>query len=130
MEKYYFLIVILAGLGFVLAHEFGHFAAADLFGLEPKFVLGTQPDYALLGFFIGISHLSGSAAAEAFVILGASAIPLIISLSLLFISKAFDLKELDFISKIFFILIVVNLIPLPGIEMADASKLLKIFLPG
>lgn len=130
MVKYHLLIVILAGLGFVLAHEFGHFAAADMLGLEPKFVLGTKPDFALMGFFVGISHLHGSAAAEAFVILGASVIPLIISLSLLFASKAFNFKELDLIAKIFFILIVVNLIPIPGVEMADASKLLKIFLSG
>ncbi len=118
------VLILVSGISFIFFHELGHYVAAEALGLKPSFVLGYIPDATFMGFSAGVSHLPSNNMIEGFVILGATILPLILLLIFAAASKVFEMEDLMFVAKIYFILIVVNLVPIPGIDALDANKLI------
>ncbi|HLE07869.1 MAG TPA: hypothetical protein VI933_04615 [archaeon] len=118
------VLILISGISFIFFHELGHYVAAEALGLKPNFVFAHVPDNMFMGFSVGVSHLQSSSAMEGFVILGATILPLILLFIFIAASKVFEIEDLMFVAKIYFILIAVNLVPIPGIDALDANKLI------
>lgn len=124
MEWAKLLALALIGIEFILLHELGHFAAAAYLGLKPHVAM--QAGNFAAGFFLGVSHAPAGPAETGIVILGASMLPLLLSIATAIYVFKSGRVELLLIAEIFLILVLVNLVPLPGIEISDANKLFSI----
>jgi len=126
MNKVYFfriVLIIVAGLSFVLAHEFGHFFAAQTFGLQPSFVAGNMDSGAgFLGLSLGVSHMATTTSQDFIVIIGATLLPILIIILLLGATAITGMEEFRILAEIYFILVVINLVPIPGAGQLDANK--------
>jgi len=128
MNKLYFfriVLIIVAGLSFVIAHEFGHYIAAASFDLDPVFIVGNIDSGAnLLSTSVGVSHTAAATASQDFIIiLSATLLPIAIIIGLLGAAAVTGMEEFTIIAEIYFILIIMNLVPVPGIEHLDSNKM-------
>ena len=124
MEWLKLLALVLLGAEYILLHELGHFAVAAYFGLNPQIVM--QAGNFATGFFLGVSHAPAGPVETGIIIRGASMLPLLLSIAAASYVFKSGRVELLFIAEIFLLLVLVNLVPLPGLEQADANKLFSI----
>ncbi len=119
-------LILLIGLSFVAVHELGHFIFADFSGLNPSFEYKIAEKSSLSGLFglsIGVGYNPAAAADSFFVVLGATVLPLLVALVALAGYAATNRQEFALLFEVYIILILINLIPLPGTENLDANKL-------
>jgi len=119
---YRIALIFLAGISYIFAHEFGHYIVAAEYGLKPAFVYGSH-NTGFLGFAIGVSHLATTPAQNFFIIFGATMLPLVLVVLLTGASVLKESEDLALIAEIYILLILINLIPIPGMDYMDANKL-------
>lgn len=120
---YRLLLIFLTGACYVFLHEFGHYAVAAGYGLNPSFVYGGQGDTGLLGMALGVSHLATTPMQTFFIVMGATVLPLIAVMLLTGASLLTRNEDVALLAEVFMILIVVNLIPIPGAGHMDANRI-------
>ena len=117
------LLIVLTGLCYIIAHEFGHYAMAADYSLDPTFVYGNGAGSNMLGMALGVSHLATSQSQNFFVIFGATLLPLAIGVVLAGAALLRDNEELALMAEVFFLLTLINLVPIPGMSSLDANKI-------
>ena len=119
--------IFLIGLSFVFFHEFGHFIFAQAMDLNPSFQYKTSDHSSVSGLFglsMGVAYKPTAVLTENFfVVLGATAVPLVIAILALFAYAKTSRPEFGLIVEIYMILIIVNMIPIPGSGNLDANKI-------
>ena len=120
---YRLLLIFLTGACYVFLHEFGHYAVAAEYGLNPSFVYGGQGDTGLLGMALGVSHLATTPMQTFFIVLGATILPLLAVVLLTGASLLTRNEEIAIITELFILLIIINLVPIPGAEHMDANRI-------
>ncbi len=124
MEFIKFAAIVLIGLEYVLLHEIGHYLFAAALGLDPQIVFSFEN--AASGFLIGVSHAQASFVESGLIILGASFVPLVFIVLTLLYAHSSKRYEFFLIAEIFLIMVIVNMLPIPGLADADANKLFSI----
>lgn len=117
------MLIFLTGACYVFLHEFGHYAVAAEYGLNPSFVYGGQGDTGLLGMALGVSHLATTPMQTFFIVLGATILPLLAVVLLTGASLLTRNEEIAIITELFILLIIINLVPIPGAEHMDANRI-------
>ncbi len=119
-----FVAIVLIGLEYVLLHEIGHYLFAAALGLDPQIIFSFEN--AASGFLVGVSHAQAGFVESGLIILGASFVPLIFILITLLYVYSSKRYEFFLIAEIFLLMVIVNMLPIPGLADADANKLLSI----
>ncbi len=107
-------------------HEMGHFIFAQSMGLNPSFQYGTVDKSSISGLFglsVGVAYEPTVLVNNFFVVLGATILPLLIAIFALTAYAKTNRPEFGLIVEIYMILIMINLIPLPGSDNLDANKI-------
>ena len=119
---YKILLIIFTGLLYIGVHEFGHFIVASGYNLDHSFVYGSHGGNSLLGTALGVSHLATTPTNTFFIVFGATLLPL--ALMLLLTGGAIFKKneDLALMAEVLILLIVINLIPIPGMNHIDANR--------
>lgn len=120
---YKILLIILTGMLYIFAHEFGHFVVAQEYGLNPGFVYGGQGDNSILGTALGVSHQATTPVQSFFIIFGATMIPMAIAVFFTGAAVFKGNEEFALMAEIFILLIVINLVPIPGAGNMDANRM-------
>lgn len=120
---YRVLLIFLTGALYICAHEFGHYAVAADYNLNPSFVYGGQGSAGLLGMALGVSHQATTPVQSFFVVFGATLLPLAAVLLLTGASVLKGNEDIALIAEVFILLIFINLIPIPGVAQMDANRL-------
>lgn len=121
-------LIFLTGAIYIFAHEFGHYAVAAEYGLNPTFVYGGQGNTGLLGMALGVSHTATTPVQTFFVVFGATLLPLAAVIVLTGASVLKDNEDLALMAEVFILLIVINLIPIPGMGHMDANRVWNFLL--
>jgi uncharacterized MAPEG superfamily protein len=126
---YRVLFIFLVGALYIIAHEFGHYAVATEYGLDPVFVYGNHGGSSMLGTALGVSYRATTAGQNFFVIFGATMLPL--ALAVLATGGAIlkRSEDLSLIAEVLIVLIAINLVPIPGVAQLDANRVWN-FLMG
>ena len=105
----------------------GHFLFAQSMNLDPIFQLknsDNSPISGLFGLSMGVAYKPTALLTESFfVVLGATIVPLIIAIMALAAYAKTNRPEFGLIVEIYMILIMINMVPLPGSENLDANKI-------
>lgn len=119
------LTIIAIGLSYIIMHEIGHFIFASYFGLSPSFIHDTN------GFFsaVGVSHGPGTAVQEFYVIFGATLLPLLVAIISLVMGYKNKNENLVLVTEIYLVLVLINLLPIPGFDFLDANKMWELIGP-
>ena len=117
------MLIILTGAMYICAHEFGHYLVAADYNLDPMLVYNGQGASNIMGMAIGVSHKATTAEQSFFIVFGATLIPL--ALVVLFTGGSLLKRneDLALMAEVFIMLIVINLVPMPGMEQMDANRL-------
>ncbi len=121
-------LILLAGASFIFAHEGGHWLAAQFYGLNPGFVWSGASS-GLLGLAIGVVHEAANPIQQLVIILGATLLPLSIAIIFAGLSHFSRNREIAIVAELYILLIVVNLIPIPGVGQLDANRVWAAVLP-
>lgn len=122
-------VIVLAGLSFILAHEFGHWIAAESYSLNPTFVWGGASS-GLLGLSIGVMHMPATPVQQTVIILGATMLPLILMVMMAGIAHLNRSETAALFAEVWMLLIFVNLVPIPGNGQLDANKIWAVVFPS
>ena len=120
---YRILLIILTGACYVFIHEFGHYAMAAEYQLSPNFVYGSYGSSNILGMALGVSHRATTPVQSFFVVFGATIVPLALAV---FLTGAAVLKgneDMALMAEVMILLIMINLIPIPGVGNMDANRI-------
>ena len=120
---YRVLLILLTGILYVVAHEFGHYAVAAEYGLQPAFVYGSHGNTGLLGMALGVSHLATTDAQSFFIVLGATLLPLALVVVLAGAHALKGHEDILLVAETFILLIIINLVPIPGAGEMDANRI-------
>jgi hypothetical protein len=121
-------LIILVGASYVLIHETGHYLIAESYGLHPSFVY-SGANSGLLGLALGVSHLPATAEQQMAIIFGATILPMLLVVMLIGSAHFTGSEAAALAAEVYLLLIVVNLIPIPGIGQLDANKVWAAVLP-
>ncbi|MEM5814487.1 MAG: hypothetical protein QXD77_01605 [Candidatus Aenigmatarchaeota archaeon] len=119
---YRVLLIFFTGALYIFAHEFGHYAVAAEYGLNPTFVYGGYSDTGLLGMALGVSHRATTPVQSFFIVFGATMFPLAFAVFLTGASILKGHEDLALMAETFILLIAINLIPIPGMGNMDANR--------
>lgn len=122
------VLIVLTGISYVLVHEIGHFLIADSYGLNPSFVYGGA-DSGLLGMALGVAHQPATAVQQMAIVMGASILPMLLVVMLAGTAHFTGSEAAALAAEVYLLLIVVNLIPIPGVEQLDANRVWAAVLP-
>lgn len=117
------LFIFLTGMLYIAAHEFGHYAVAAEYGLDPAFVYGGHGGTSMLGTALGVSHMATTPVQSFFVIFGATMLPLALAVLVTGAAIFRHSEDMTLMAEVLILLIAVNLIPLPGVAQLDANRL-------
>ena len=121
-------VIIIAGISFIMVHETGHFILAESYGLNPSFVYGGA-DSGLMGMALGVAHAPATAEQQATILLGATVLPLLLVVMLAGAFHFTGNETAALAAEVYLLLIVVNLLPIPGIGQLDANRIWAAVLP-
>lgn len=125
---YRVLLIFLTGALYIFAHEFGHYAVAAEYNLSPAFVYGGHGDTGLLGMALGVSHHATTPMQSFFIVFGATLLPLAAVVLLTGASILKGHEDLALMAEMFILLILINLVPVPGMENMDANRIWNFLL--
>jgi hypothetical protein len=120
---YRVLLIFLTGALYICAHEFGHYAVATEYNLSPTFVYGEQGSTGLLGMAMGVSYKATTPVQTFFIIFGATMLPLAIAVVMTGTSILKGHEDMALMAEMFILLILINLVPIPGAENMDANRI-------
>lgn len=121
-------LIILAGFSYVLMHEMGHWIAAESFSLAPTFVWGGA-NSGLLGLAVGVMHNPATPLQQTVIILGATLLPMAVVVMAAGATHFTGSETAALLAEIYLLLIIVNLVPIPGVGQLDANRLMAAVLP-
>ncbi|MEM5804726.1 MAG: hypothetical protein QXU82_02665 [Candidatus Aenigmatarchaeota archaeon] len=121
------LIITIAGMLFVLAHEGGHYMAAASFGLNPSITFSDAGN-GLSGFSIGVTHAPASMIQDYLIIMAAFIIPLFCALYFGMLYSLSGSEALWLLSAVFVVLIIATLLPFPGMQEMDSNRIFSALL--
>lgn len=120
--------IIVAGMSFIGMHELGHWMAAESFSLNPTFVLGGASS-GLMGLAVGVMHDPATPVQQTIIILGATLLPMLAVVVSAGAAHFTGNETAALVAEVYLLLIIVNLIPLPGVSQLDADRLMAAVLP-
>ncbi|MFH0829901.1 MAG: hypothetical protein V1887_01945 [Candidatus Aenigmatarchaeota archaeon] len=121
-------LILLTGFSFILMHELGHWTVAEAFSLDPQFVLGGA-NSGILGLAVGVMHNPASAGEQTMIILGATLLPMLVVVAAAGAAHFTGSETAVMVAEIYLLLIVVNLVPIPGVGQLDSNRLMAAVLP-
>ena len=116
------LIIVLAGLLFVLAHEGGHYMAAASFGLNPRLTFDDSAN-GIFGMSIGVTHAPTTVMQDYIIVMAAFVFPLFCALYFATLNTWGNNETLWLLSAVFVVMIIATLIPFPGIQQLDSNRI-------
>ena len=119
------LLIIAIGISYVIIHEMGHYVFAQYYGLHPYFVAQNGEFFLALG----VEHNAGTAVQEFYVIFGATLLPMVFAIASLGLAYLRSNEMFLMAAEIYLILILINLIPIPGMNPIDANRIETLIWP-
>ena len=121
-------LIILVGVSYVLVHETGHYFIAESYGLHPSFVY-SGANSGLLGMALGVAHQPATSEQQMSIIFGASILPMLLVVLLIGAAHFTGSEIAALTAEVYMLLIVVNLVPIPGAGQLDANRVWAAVLP-